>query len=63
MPDKRTCRDCVHFKYPEPSSLQGCALLTYYCPFDYINNSALGFAYDTMPACPHYEKKTQLTLF
>jgi hypothetical protein len=64
MPDKRTCRDCVHFKYPEPSSFMDNVTVTYYCPHACHQwSGGLGYTTAGMPACRHYEKKTQLTLF
>ena len=58
------CRDCVFFRYPEPSSFMDRVTVSYYCPHACMQwSGALGFTTGGSEACKHFEEKTQLTLF
>lgn len=58
------CRECEHFRYPEPSSFLDNVTVTYYCPHACMQwSGALGYTTAGMSACKYFKKRIQLTLF
>lgn len=59
-----SCRECEHFRYPEPSRIYDNETVSRYCPYsNHIWSDGRTYCIGGQLSCSHFSPKVQLELF